>query len=47
LGEVRMAVDALRHSVAAGLEDYEWMKRDPDLESIRGDKEFVALLEGK
>jgi tetratricopeptide (TPR) repeat protein len=47
MGEGRMAVDALKHSVAAGLEDYEWMKRDPDLESIRGDKEFAALVEGK
>ncbi len=47
MGEVRMAVDALKHSVAAGLEDYEWMKRDPDLESIRSDKEFVSLVEGK
>jgi serine/threonine protein kinase/Flp pilus assembly protein TadD len=47
MGENKMAIDALRHSIAAGLEDYEWMKRDPDLESIRDDKEFASLMEGK
>jgi len=47
MGEVRQAVDALRTSVVAGLEDYEWIKRDPDLESIREDPEFIDLTKGK
>jgi TolB-like protein/Flp pilus assembly protein TadD len=47
MGESQLAVDALRNSMAAGLEDYEWIKRDPDLESIRNEPMFIDLMKGK
>ncbi|MDH4070997.1 MAG: protein kinase [Ignavibacteria bacterium] len=47
MGETKQAVDALRESIAVGLEDYEWIKRDPDLETIRDDPGFKELLKGK
>jgi serine/threonine protein kinase/Flp pilus assembly protein TadD len=45
--ENRLAVDALKNSVAAGLEDYEWFKRDPDLDHIRNEPEFIELMKDK
>ena len=47
LGDVKRAVQLLRSSIEAGLEDYEWLKTDPDFDNIRGEPEFAALLKGK
>ncbi|HQR47874.1 MAG TPA: TIR domain-containing protein [Steroidobacteraceae bacterium] len=46
LGETRRAVDTLRQAVDAGVRNYSWMKNDPDLDAIRGDPEFIALMAG-
>jgi serine/threonine protein kinase/Flp pilus assembly protein TadD len=45
--EGRLALNALKNAVAAGLEDYEWFKRDPDLDNIRAEPEFEELMKGK
>ncbi len=47
LGESRKALDALEKAVDAGWVDFEWIKRDPDLESIRNESEYIELMEGK
>ena len=47
LGEKRLAVESLKNSVATGHEDYEWFKRDPDLNSIRNEPEYIELMKGK
>jgi serine/threonine protein kinase/Flp pilus assembly protein TadD len=47
IGEKRLALDSLKGSIRAGLEDYEWIKRDPDLESIKNEPEFIELIEKK
>ncbi len=47
LGEPKMAVDTLKNAVAGGQEDFEWIKRDPDLESIRNEPGYVELMKGK
>ena len=47
MGERHLAVESLKNSVVAGLEDYEWIKRDPDFDSIRNEREYVELMEGK
>jgi adenylate cyclase len=47
IGDKKIAVDSLRNSIAAGLEDYEWIKRDPDLENIREEPGYIDLLTGK
>ena len=47
LGEKALAIETLRNAVAAGYEFYEWIKRDSDLESIRGDPGYIELMKGK
>jgi serine/threonine protein kinase/Flp pilus assembly protein TadD len=47
LGDKHLAAVTLRDSVAAGQEDFEWIKRDADLESIRNEPEYIELMRGK
>jgi eukaryotic-like serine/threonine-protein kinase len=42
LGE--QAVDALRRAVAAGLRDFAFMRRDPDLDPLRSRPDFQVLM---
>jgi hypothetical protein len=41
-----MAGALLEQARAKGFNDFEWMKRDPDLESIRTDPRFQSLSRG-
>ncbi len=45
--ENKLAIDALRKSMNAGLEDVEWTKRDPDLEGLHNEPEFIELMKIK
>jgi Flp pilus assembly protein TadD len=47
LGEKRLALDALRDAIIAGWVDYEWIKRDPDLDLLRNEPEYIELMKGK
>jgi tetratricopeptide (TPR) repeat protein len=47
LGEKRQAIATLRQAIAAGVENYGWMKNDTDLDPLRDDPEFKELMEGK
>jgi serine/threonine protein kinase/Flp pilus assembly protein TadD len=47
VGENAVAVDSLRNAIAAGYVDYDYIRRDPDLDSIRKDSGYVELLDGK
>jgi len=47
LGDKRLALEALKNSIIAGWMDYEWIKRDPDLESLRTEPEYIELMRGK
>jgi len=47
IGEKKLAVESLKKSVAAGDEDYEWFKRDPDLDNIRDEPGYLKLMKGK
>jgi non-specific serine/threonine protein kinase len=47
LGDARLAARTLKDAVAAGQEDFEWIKRDSDLDSIRGEPEYIELMKGK
>jgi adenylate cyclase len=47
LGEVARAVETLRQAIAGGYENFGWMKHDPDLDPLRSEPDFVALLAGR
>jgi len=47
INENNHAVDSLKNSIFAGLEDYEWIKRDPDLDNIREEPGYIELMKGK
>lgn len=44
LNEPDLAVQSLRSSMEAGLEDIEWIKRDPDFEGIRNHPGYKELM---
>lgn len=45
LGETEAALDALQRAVAAGFEDLSGLRSDPDLDALRGEARFHALLD--
>ena len=47
LNDKRLAVETLKRSIDAGQEDFEWIKRDSDLDSIRDEPGYLELMEGK
>jgi serine/threonine protein kinase/Flp pilus assembly protein TadD len=47
LGDNKLAITTLKNAIAAGQEDFEWIKRDSDLESIRNEPEYIELLKDK
>ncbi len=44
-GERALALSLLRQAVADGYRDAGWMERDADLQTLRGDPEFEAIVE--
>jgi tetratricopeptide (TPR) repeat protein len=44
IAETQLALKTMRRAVDAGYENFEWAKRDSDLESIRNEPEFVAMM---
>jgi TolB-like protein/Tfp pilus assembly protein PilF len=47
LGQKAQAVDTLQRSIFAGLEDYEWIKSDPDFDAIRNEPGYIEMMKGK
>ena len=47
LSEPARAIEALKQAFEAGYTNVGWMKNDPDLIALRGDPEFVAMLQGQ
>jgi len=47
LGDRNQAVEMLESAVANGYGNYEWIKRDPDFESIRNEAGYIELMKGK
>jgi serine/threonine protein kinase/Flp pilus assembly protein TadD len=47
LDQKPLAVETLRKSIVAGLEDYEWIKTDPDFDGIRNEPGYIELMKGK
>ncbi len=47
MGESKQAIDYLDKAIKTGWENFEWMKRDTDLDSIRNEPEYLKLISGK
>jgi serine/threonine protein kinase/Tfp pilus assembly protein PilF len=47
LGDNQLAVKTLRNAFEAGYGNFEWAKRDSDLDSIRNEPEYIELMKGK
>ncbi|MFN2439387.1 MAG: tetratricopeptide repeat protein [Chitinophagaceae bacterium] len=45
--EIKPAIDAFKKVLENGYLNYEWMKRDPDLDNIRNEPDFIELMKGK
>ncbi len=46
-GEKSLAIETLKNAITAGYQDYEWIKRDSDLNNIRNEPKFIELMRGK
>lgn len=46
-GEIQPALETFKQALEAGYMNYEWIKRDPDLNNIRSEPDFVELMKGK
>jgi hypothetical protein len=47
LGEIRLSIGALREAMESGHEEFEWIKRDSDLDPIRSDPEYIEIMKGR
>jgi hypothetical protein len=47
LNDASRAIDCLKESIQAGLEDYDWIKTDPDFDPIRTEPGYIELMKGK
>ncbi len=47
MSEKHSAIQSLKDAVNAGYGNYEWLKRDTDLDSIREEPEYKELVKGK
>ena len=47
LGELELAFPALEQAIAAGYWNFGWMQHDPDLDPLRGDPRFRALVQDR
>jgi len=47
MGEKELSLKSLRAAVESGFENYEWIERDADLESIRSEAGYEELMKGK
>ena len=47
LGEPERAIETLRQAIAAGYENFAWLRNDPDLDALRERADFQALVAGR
>ncbi len=47
MSEKKLALESLKNAFSAGYANYDWLKRDTDLDAIRNEPEFIELMKGK
>ncbi|MGH2566888.1 MAG: TPR end-of-group domain-containing protein, partial [Bacteroidota bacterium] len=47
IDEKQLSLETLKNAIASGYENYEWIKRDTDLEAIRHEQGYLELMKGK
>ena len=47
MDEKKLALDSLKKTISSGFGEFEWLRRDSDLDNIRNEPEFIELLKGK
>jgi serine/threonine protein kinase/Flp pilus assembly protein TadD len=45
--ENKFAIELLGNAIKNGYQNYEWIKRDPDFESIRNEQDYIELMKGR
>jgi len=45
--EKELALESLRSAIIAGYENFEWAKRDTDIDGLRNEPEYIELMKGK
>ncbi|MFI5201004.1 MAG: TPR end-of-group domain-containing protein [Candidatus Kapaibacterium sp.] len=47
LGKIKLSIETLREAIASGHQEFDWIKRDSDLNPIRNDPEYIELMKDK
>ena len=47
MGETKLAIESIKNAFSVGYANYDWLKRDTDLDPIRNEPEFIELMKGK
>jgi serine/threonine protein kinase/Flp pilus assembly protein TadD len=47
INENRLALESLRKAITSGYQNYEWIKRDSDLDNIRQEPDYIELMKDK
>ncbi|MEJ2495139.1 MAG: hypothetical protein P8Y79_12510, partial [Ignavibacteriaceae bacterium] len=47
INDKKLAVKTLKIITESGFEHYDWIKRDPDLDNIRNEPEYIDLMKDK
>jgi adenylate cyclase len=47
VGDKPLALESLKNAISAGYGFYEWIKRDPDLDNIHNEPEYIEMMKGK
>ena len=47
LGDKKKSIEYLAMAIDNGYVNYDWLKRDPDLDNVRNEPAFIELLKGK
>ena len=47
IGDKAAALQTLKKALSSGYGFHEWTKRDPDLDIIRNEPEYIEMMKGK